>query len=259
MKLTFLGTSAGKTTAVRNVSGMALTLDRLKTEIWLFDCGEATQIQFHKAHLHINKLTTIFITHMHIDHVMGLIPLLNTLESTNGEKTINLYGPKGIKEFVEFNLKTCYAHLEINLVIHEFDSIQTILKNDDYQVETFPLVHRCPSYAFRVTSFRDTKKVITIFGDTEPNDNENLASQDADVVVHEATYTEEFKERAQKYGHSTALQVACMANSANVKRLILTHISSRFQFSGKEQLILQEAKNEFNNTDLAADFLEFYI
>jgi len=77
MKLTFLGTSAGKPTKERNVSALALEFDQ-DNKWYLFDCGEATQHQLLHTRLSIGKLDTIFITHLHGDHYYGLLGLLNS-------------------------------------------------------------------------------------------------------------------------------------------------------------------------------------
>ena len=78
MQVTFLGTSSGVPTRARNVSAVALRLPQ-RAELWLFDCGEATQHQFLRSELRVSQLRRIFVTHMHGDHVYGLPGLLATL------------------------------------------------------------------------------------------------------------------------------------------------------------------------------------
>jgi len=74
ISITFLGTSSAKPTATRNTSSLALCLEK---EWWLFDCGEGTQHQLQKAKgMALGKMNKIFITHMHADHMFGLIPLM---------------------------------------------------------------------------------------------------------------------------------------------------------------------------------------
>ncbi|WP_334326023.1 MBL fold metallo-hydrolase, partial [Gilliamella apicola] len=78
MKLTFLGTSAGKPTDERNVSSIMLDVRQERGRLWLFDCGEATQMQMQKANFSLSKLEMIFITHLHGDHLFGLPGVLTT-------------------------------------------------------------------------------------------------------------------------------------------------------------------------------------
>ena len=82
MEVTFLGTSSGSPSFTRNVSSYAL---RLTDEIWLFDCGEATQHQLMRSHLKYSKITRIFITHMHGDHIFGLPGLICALSGARAE------------------------------------------------------------------------------------------------------------------------------------------------------------------------------
>ena len=71
MKLMFLGTGAGVPSKSRNVSSLALKLLDELNEVWLFDCGEATQQQILHTTLKPRKITKIFITHMHGDHIFA--------------------------------------------------------------------------------------------------------------------------------------------------------------------------------------------
>ena len=83
MEIVFLGTSSGSPSFTRNVSSYAL---RLTDEIWLFDCGEATQHQLMRSSLKYTKITRIFITHMHGDHIFGLPGLICALSGSRAEQ-----------------------------------------------------------------------------------------------------------------------------------------------------------------------------
>ena len=72
-------------------------------------------------------------------------------------------------------------------------------------------------------------RIITILGDTRFCEASRELAQDADVLVHEATFAAEDEQQAYDYFHSTSKQAASIALQANAKRLILTHISSRYQ------------------------------
>ncbi|WP_145413501.1 ribonuclease Z [Paenibacillus xylanexedens] len=93
--------------------------------------------------------------------------------------------------------------------------------------------------------------VITILGDTRPCENVKPLAQNADVLVHEATFMHDLAETAHEYYHSTSRQAAEAALAANVGQLIMTHFSSRYKDEEQLQPLLEEAKSIFPNTRLA--------
>ena len=148
MKLTFLGTSAGKPTRERNVSALALEFDQ-DNKWYLFDCGEATQHQIIRSKLSIGKLDTIFITHLHGDHYYGLPGLLSSKKLDKAFKPLNIYGPKGIKKFLECVLDVSEEHLGYVLKITEFEAEDTFVF-DKFSLKVLPLVHSIESFAFYI-------------------------------------------------------------------------------------------------------------
>src|SRR5699024_11765259 len=85
MEITFLGTGAGMPSKERNVSALMVNLLHEINELWLFDCGEATQHQILHTTLKPRKLSKIFITHLHGDHIFGLPGLLSSRSFLDGE------------------------------------------------------------------------------------------------------------------------------------------------------------------------------
>ncbi len=149
MKLTFLGTSASKPTRERNVSALALEIEQ-DNKWYLFDCGEATQHQILRSRLSAGKLDTIFITHLHGDHYFGLPGLLSTKKLDESTKPLNIYGPKGIRKFLECVIKDLsQAYLGYKLTITEFESKETFVF-DKFTLKVLPLVHSIESFAFYI-------------------------------------------------------------------------------------------------------------
>ncbi|NBI27824.1 ribonuclease Z [Chengkuizengella marina] len=101
-------------------------------------------------------------------------------------------------------------------------------------------------------------RIVVIMGDTRICENSPKLSKDADVLVHESTFTEDLHDLAYKYYHTTSLQAAQLAKKCNVNELILTHFSSRYQGERLDQL-LQEAREIHENTHIAHDFWVFPI
>ncbi|WP_377888614.1 ribonuclease Z [Alkalihalobacillus sp. R86527] len=147
MDLTFLGTGAGVPSTKRNVSSSALRLD--SGEIWLFDCGEATQHQILSSTITLSKITKIFITHLHGDHIFGLPGLLGSRSFQSGESDLTIYGPVGLKEFIESSLKVSGTSLRYSLHIVEINK-DKVIHLGDYKVEVALLEHGIMSFGYRI-------------------------------------------------------------------------------------------------------------
>ncbi|RWR02323.1 ribonuclease Z [[Pantoea] beijingensis] len=150
MELIFLGTGAGTPSRERNVSAIALTLDNCRSgAIWMFDCGEATQHQFMRSPLKPGKLDKIFITHLHGDHIFGL-PGLLTSRSMGGVMTpLTLYGPKGLKSFVETSLSLSASYVTFPLEIIEIEAGE-VFDDGHYIVTAWPMAHVIECYGYRI-------------------------------------------------------------------------------------------------------------
>ncbi|MGY3717471.1 ribonuclease Z [Sutcliffiella cohnii] len=101
-------------------------------------------------------------------------------------------------------------------------------------------------------------KIVTILGDTRFTDKAISLAQNANTLVHEATFAKEDKVLAHEYFHSTTEQAATVAKEANVEQLLLNHISSRYQKEAVQQLEL-EAREIFPSTYIVEDLSSFDI
>lgn len=151
MEIQFLGTGAGAPSKSRNVSSIALKLLDEINEVWLFDVGEATQHQILKTNLRPRKITKIFITHLHGDHIFGLPGFLSSRSFQNGIEPIDLYGPVGLKDYVMLSLKTSGTHLGYHINFYELkDDKGTLFDDQHFCVQYALLDHRIASYGYRV-------------------------------------------------------------------------------------------------------------
>ena len=114
MKLIFLGTSAAQPTENRGLSCVCLEKDG---EILMFDAGEAAQISYLKSGLGWNKEMKIFVTHLHGDHCIGLLGLLQTMTMQHRIEPLEIYGPTGIEEFIAANIKILNFGLSFPVMI----------------------------------------------------------------------------------------------------------------------------------------------
>ena len=97
---------------------------------------------------------------------------------------------------------------------------------------------------------------IVYTGDTRPSKSLVKLAQNADLLIHDATFDDELSEKAQEDGHSTAGQAAETARKAKAKRLVLVHVSARYKES---DLLLEQARKTFSHVDVAEDFMEISI
>ncbi|MDH5430583.1 MAG: ribonuclease Z [Nitrosopumilus sp.] len=114
MKLVFLGTSAAQPTENRGLSCICLEKDG---EILMFDAGESAQISFMKSGLGWNKKMKIFVTHLHGDHCVGILGLLQTMSMQNRTEKLEIFGPNGIDEFIGSNIKVLNFGLSFPVMI----------------------------------------------------------------------------------------------------------------------------------------------
>jgi ribonuclease Z len=147
-KVTFLGTSAGVPTRARNVSCVGVRLPQ-RGEVWLFDCGEGTQHQLLRSELNISQITRIFITHLHGDHVYGLMGLLATCGMSGHARGITLYGPKGLEEYVREVSRRTQFHTSYPLEVVTVEPGR-LFADEEFTVECAPLKHRLPAFGYRV-------------------------------------------------------------------------------------------------------------
>ena len=147
MKLVFLGTSAAQPTAERGMTCICLVLDR---EILMFDAGEGAQIAFQKAKLGWNKKIKIFVTHLHGDHCVGILGLLQTMSLQNRTESVDIYGPTGIEEFIAANLKILNFGLTFPVRITRIKE-GLVLDDSGYSVHVCEAEHSIPAYSYRFT------------------------------------------------------------------------------------------------------------
>ncbi len=150
MELEFLGTGAGQPSKQRNVSSVALKLLDELNEIWLFDVGEATQHQILRTNIRLRKITKIFISHNHGDHIFGLPGLLSTRSFQGDVGPLTIYGPTGIEQFVKTALKVSRTKISYPIKYVVLSEPGLICEDKDFRVYTDQLEHRIPSFGFRV-------------------------------------------------------------------------------------------------------------
>jgi ribonuclease Z len=300
LHIVFLGTAASIPTVTRALPSVVV---KRKNEVLMFDCGEGVQRQMIKASVGFHRKMKVFVTHMHGDHVLGLPGLLQTMSLLDRQQKLDVYGPVGIKAFVEAISATVQFVLTFPIEIHEIKDEGVVCQEKEYEVKAARTDHVIPSLAYaliekpRPGRFNPKKaemlgvpegplwsklqrgekvktpagrivkpeqvvgaprpgRKIVYSGDTRPTKSLLRLAEGADLLIHEATFDDELLDKAIEDGHSTPSQAAETAKKAKVKKLILTHLSSRYK---NTQPLLEQARKFFSNVAIAEDFMEIEV
>ena len=293
LKIVFLGTSAAIPTFQRGLSSIAIVRG---AEILIFDTGEGMQLKYIRSKLGMNKKMKIFITHLHGDHCLGLLGLLQTLSLMGRTKPIEIFGEPRVEEFILVNQKILNFNINYQIIVHKIQNEGVLFEEKDYCIRTCFADHSILAFSYLIEEYKrpgifDVEKArkcripegqlyrllqhgidieykgrklfaknftgpsrpgrkIGISGDTRPSKKLQQFFTGCDVLVFESTFTEQEKNKAIERFHSTALETSLFAKNANVKKLILTHFSSRYD---DLNLIKNEAKINFENVHVAQD------
>ena len=144
MKLVFLGTSAAQPTEKRGLSCICLEKEG---EILMFDAGEAAQIAYMKSGLGWNKKMKLFVTHLHGDHCVGILGLLQTMSMQNRTESLEIFGPKGIDEFLAANIKVLNFGLPFSILINIINEGK-IFENKKYLIHTTKANHSVTAFSY---------------------------------------------------------------------------------------------------------------
>jgi ribonuclease Z len=117
LRITFLGTGGTLPTTNRNPS--AIFINR-EGETMLFDCGEGTQQQMMRAKTGM-KISSIFITHFHADHFLGIPGLIQTMSFNGRTEPLDIYGPTWTKQMVKLMIELGYYKLGFEINAHELE------------------------------------------------------------------------------------------------------------------------------------------
>jgi ribonuclease Z len=306
VQITFLGTSSGVPTRSRNVSSVALRLPQ-RAELWLFDCGEGTQHQILKSELKVSQLSRIFITHMHGDHIFGLMGLLASCGLAGNVDRVDIYGPPGLNDYLQACSRYSHTHFSYPIKVHAVKP-GIVYEDDEFSVTCNQLHHRITAFGYRIAEKDrvgrfDVEKAKAmeippgrIYGQLKRGETVTLEdgrvihgselcgpteigrkiayctdtiycdtavelAQDADVLIHEATFAHQDSEMAFQRLHSTTTMAAQTALTAGARRLIMTHFSPRYAPGNVVELkdLLREARAIFPKTEMAHDFMNYEV
>lgn len=294
LRVTFLGTSAAIPTTTRNPSGIFVNREG---DQMLFDVGEGTQRQMMRYGTGF-AVESVFLTHVHGDHILGLPGLLQTWDFTEREAPVTIYTPQGSADQLRQFLTALEDTPSYGMSIVEVGENETIVDRPEYTIQTVATDHRTRSVGYvlaererpgrfdreeaeqlgvpvgpKFSQLHRGESVeladgtviepddvvgpprpgrrLVYTGDTRPTDSVVNAAHGADLLIHDATFTEEEADRARQTAHSTAREAGHIADQAGAKRLVLTHISSRY--TGRKPGHVSEAESVFGGPVILAN------
>lgn len=150
LTVTFLGTGSGVPSLDRNLSCVAV---QRQGELILFDCGEAAQIQYRRAGLGFAPLSAIAISHLHGDHITGLMGLLMSLQMADRTEPLDVYGPPGLGEYIRCNRRALQTHFGYRINLIEEPAATVFRETSEYRLRSAPLEHGQLCLGFRLEEF----------------------------------------------------------------------------------------------------------
>ncbi|ADI32318.1 ribonuclease Z [Staphylothermus hellenicus] len=248
-KIFMLGTGAAMPIS-RGLPCIALRID---SNIYLLDVGEGCQQRLFEAGLGLVKIKTIMITHLHGDHYLGLFGMFQSMHLSNRKNELYLIAPAKLKDLLKKFIELGLAKIAYPIYFVEAKEGE-LYRDNKISVEAFKVVHGIEAYGYKLT-LKNGKRIVYT-GDTKPFEDLESIAKNADILVHEATFTSDLREEAWEQGHSTAADAAITAYKANVKELVLTHISSRYKDA---EPLYVDAYRYFRNVVVAEDYMVIYL
>ena len=124
---------------------------RREGDLFLFDCGEGTQVSLKMLNLRWKKITSIFISHMHADHVTGLPGILMLSSQVDRDEPLYIYGPKRLGQYIQETRRILDMYINYEIIVQEIEGEQTIVETDEYEISCFPLNHTKPCLGYTLT------------------------------------------------------------------------------------------------------------
>ena len=144
LRITFLGTGGSLPTRNRNPSAVMVNREG---ELILFDCGEGTQQQMMRAKTGMMSLSSIFVSHFHADHFLGIPGLIQTMSFLGRKEPLTIYGPEGTKEFTELFKALGYFNLKYEIRGVKLSPGDTV-EGESYVVRALKTEHSVPSLGY---------------------------------------------------------------------------------------------------------------
>lgn len=154
--VTILGNNSAVPAHNRHPTSQVIQTDE---HTFLIDCGEGTQMQMNLYKVRRNKITHIFISHLHGDHYFGLIGLLNSFALNNRLADLHIYAPQELEAIIQIQLNVCSSVLPYSLYFHDLEGEGVIMEDKKIAVESFKVKHRIDCWGFIIRERKNPRKI----------------------------------------------------------------------------------------------------
>jgi len=125
-------------------------LVRREGELFLFDGGEGTQVSIRRLNLRWKKITAVFVSHMHADHVTGLPGILMLSSQVDRDEPLYIFGPPRLAEYIDQTRKSLDMYINYEIIVKEITEPGIVWQKDDFHIRAFPLRHTKPCYGYTI-------------------------------------------------------------------------------------------------------------
>lgn len=119
-------------------------LMRREGDLFLFDCGEGTQVALRNLNLKWKKISALFVSHTHADHITGIPGLLMLSSQVDREEPLVIVGPPKIREYIETSRRVLDMYINYEIIVKEIEDPsqpQEVYRGEDFSISSFPLNH----------------------------------------------------------------------------------------------------------------------
>ena len=235
-----LGCGSALPTTRHNASAQII---KIGNKQFMVDCGEGTQIQLRRNHIHFSFINHIFISHLHGDHCFGLIGLISTFALLGRTAPLHIYADSKLEEVMKPQIEFFCKGMNYPLFFHSIDAAkhQVIYEDNTITVETLPLKHRMPCCGFL---FREKPKKRHLIGDVvnfynipaymrqSIKDGADYTTPDGETIPNSRLTKDADRSRCYAYCSDTA---PCNCNNEQLKGVDLLYHEATFADSEKER------------------------
>ena len=260
MPFQFFGTSGAIPSPARDNTALAFYSP---DEVVLVDCSGSPYQKILKAGLDPMRVSSLVVTHRHVDHLYGLPSLAHNMGLAGRRTTFHVYALAETMPFLRgfTDLFPLEGKMPYRIELHEVPPQEgyEILQAKGFRICSAPVVHGAPNIALRVEFDASAEKGVAVYSsDTSPCPSLIALARGADVLIHEATFLHRDAARAKADGHTTGVQAGEVAAQAGVKRLILCHFVADLH-DRLEQLRSEAMQAYTGPVDVPEEFLEYRI